>query len=61
MPVNITEIEKDQEYMVNTKTVYKDTNDKWIATQELTPTERNTFFNYLKAINNKQHCRIKHN
>lgn len=43
MAVEIIEIEKDLEYTVNGKRVYKDINYRWIETQELTPQEQAQF------------------
>ena len=48
--IRIEPIIDHHSYSVNGKEIYKDTNDNWIAQQELTMQERNAFANYKKAI-----------
>lgn len=46
MSIEIQEIEKDEVYTVNDKEVYKDSNNNWIARQELTSQEHGAFSQY---------------
>lgn len=49
MSVQITEISHNV-FEVNGKTIYKDGNGNWVAQEELTPAEQNSFKQHLKAI-----------
>lgn len=54
MSIRIEPITDHERYSVGGKEVFKDGNDNWVATQELTQQEKNAFANYKKAvINNK--------
>lgn len=48
MVVQIKQLEPGQ-YNVNGKLIYKDMNDKWIASEELTITESKEFRKHLKT------------
>lgn len=50
MSVVIKPIVDGSQYEINGKDIYKDTNENWIARQELTGQEQNAFNNYKKAI-----------
>lgn len=42
----------DRNYTVNGKSIYKDSNDNWVAPVELTNNEKETFLEHLKKIEN---------
>lgn len=50
MSIKIKPIEQGEKYEVNGKVVYLDSNQNWIATQELTTNEAKAFQNYKEAI-----------
>lgn len=50
MSIKIKPIEQGEKYEVNGKVVYLDSNQNWIATQELTANEGKAFQNYLNAF-----------
>lgn len=50
MSIKIKPIEKGEKYKVNGKVVYLDSNQNWIATEELTTSEKNAFNNYKNAV-----------
>jgi hypothetical protein len=50
MSVKIIPIVDHESYNVNGKEIYKDTNDNWIARQELSTQETMAFNNYKKAV-----------
>lgn len=50
MSVVIRPIVDGSQYEINGKDIYKDSNENWIARQELTSQELNAFNNYKKAI-----------
>lgn len=54
MAVEIREIRKGEEYEVNGKNVYKDSNENWIAREELTEEEFVTFRRHKKHIEDNQ-------
>lgn len=54
MAVQIREIRKGEEYEVNGKNVYKDSNENWIAREELTEEEFVTFRRHKKQIEDNQ-------
>lgn len=54
MSVQIREIRKGEEYEVNGKNVYKDSNENWIAREELTEEEHVTFRRHKKHIEDNQ-------
>lgn len=54
MSVQIREIRKGEEYEVNGKNVYKDSNENWIAREELTEEEFVTFRRHKKHIEDNQ-------
>lgn len=62
MSVKIKPIDIGEKYEVNGKIVYLDSNENWIASQELTTNEVNAFGNYRQAIienkNIKKHPKI---
>lgn len=49
MAITISQID-EQTIRVNDKIVYKDSNNKWIAQVQLSPSEHKEFSNHLKAI-----------
>ena len=54
MAVEIREIRKGEEYEVNGKNVYKDSNENWIAREELTEEEFVNFRKHKKSIEANQ-------
>lgn len=54
MSVQIREIRKGEEYEVNGKNVYKDSNENWITSEELTEEEFVTFRRHKKHIEDNQ-------
>ncbi len=50
MAILIKPIIDHQEYEVNGKQIYKDTQNNWFAPHEFTQQERNAFYNYKKAV-----------
>jgi hypothetical protein len=54
MSVQIREIRKGEEYEVNGKNVYKDSNENWIAREELTEEEFVTFRRHKKHVEDNQ-------
>ena len=54
MAVEIREIRKGEEYEVNGKNVYKDSNENWITREELTEEEFVTFRRHKKHIEDNQ-------
>ena len=54
MSVQIREIRKGEEYEVNGKNVYKDSNENWIAREELTEEEFVTFRRHKKIVEDNQ-------
>ena len=48
--ITIVPITDHEVYEVNGKEIYKDSNGNWIAREEFTQQERNTFTNYKKAV-----------
>ena len=54
MAVQIREIRKGEEYEVNGKNVYKDSNENWITREELTEEEFVTFRKHNKSIEANQ-------
>jgi hypothetical protein len=50
MSVTIKPTEHENCYSVNGKTVYKDMNNNWVQTVELTTAELNAFNGYKKSI-----------
>ncbi len=54
MSVQIREIRKGEEYEVNGKNVYKDSNENWITREELTEEEFVTFRRHKKHIEDNQ-------
>ena len=48
MPIEIVEVTKNDEYTVNGKCVYKDSNGNWITREELTEAEYVEFRRYMK-------------
>ena len=54
MAVQIREIRKGEEYEVNGKNVYKDSNENWITREELTEEEFVTFRRHKKHIEDNQ-------
>jgi hypothetical protein len=55
MSVTITPLDKGERYRVNNTVVYKDSNENWIATQELTSNEKRVFNNYIQEVINNEH------
>jgi hypothetical protein len=49
MAITILEVEKDRLYTVNNKEIYLDSENKWIAKQELTASEMGAFSLYRAA------------
>ncbi|WP_264547994.1 hypothetical protein [Flavobacterium sp. N2820] len=54
MAVQIREIRKGEEYEVNGKNVYKDSNNNWISREELTEEEFVTFRRHNKLAEDNQ-------
>ena len=54
MSVQIREIRKGEEYELNGKNVYKDSNENWIAREELTEEEFVTFRRHKKHVEDNQ-------
>lgn len=54
MAVQIREIRKGEEYEVNGKNAYKDSNDNWIAREELTEREFLEWKRHKKLIEDNQ-------
>ena len=54
MSVQIREIRKGEEYEVNGKNVYKDSNENWVAREELTEEEFVTFRRHKKHVEDNQ-------
>ena len=48
--ITISCIEKEEKYEVNGKIVYLDSEENWVATQELTTNEKQAFENYRHII-----------
>lgn len=51
MPVEIKTITRGEEYTVNGKSVYKDSNGNWVAREELTESEFVAFRRHKKIQN----------
>lgn len=47
MPIKITQC-VDHELFINNKRVYKDSNDNWVAAEELTPSEQKAFQQHIQ-------------
>ena len=64
MSIVINPISDHELYEVNGKEIYKDSNGNWIAREEFTQQERNTFQNYRKAVidnkNFKKHTKAEY-
>lgn len=54
MAVQIRELRKGEEYEVNGKNVYKDSNNNWIAREELTEEEFVAFRRHKKHVEDNQ-------
>ena len=53
MAVEIVEIKAGEEYEVNGKTVYKDSNENWMAKEELTEREFQEWKRHKKLLEDK--------
>lgn len=51
--ITIKPIVELESYDVNGKEVYKDTNNNWVARQELTANENNAFLNHKRNVIDK--------
>ena len=64
MSIVINPISDHELYEVNGKEIYKDSNGNWIAREEFTQQERNSFQNYRKAVidnkNFKKHTKAEY-
>lgn len=54
MAVEIKEIRKGEEYEVNGKNVYKDSNNNWISREELTESEFQEWKRHKKLVEDNQ-------
>lgn len=54
MAVEIREIRKGEEYEVNGKNVYKDSNNNWISREELTESEFQEWKRHKKLVEDNQ-------
>lgn len=54
MAVEIKEIRKGEEYEVNGKNVYKDSNENWMAKEELTERELHEWKRHKKLIEDNE-------
>ena len=54
MAVQIKEIRKGEEYEINGKNVYKDSNNNWISREELTDSEFQEWKRHKKLVEDNQ-------